>query len=255
MISIISPAKGFNKINLPEGLPSTELIYKDKTLELIDILKSFSASDISTLMKTSEDISILNFDRFQNFYTDKVKEHNALLFINGEAFKGIDAGTLSSSDLEFAQNNLRILSGLYGVIRPLDLIKEYRLEMGTKLQNPVGKDLYSFWKDTITENLMKEIESSEGDKILLNVASDEYSKSVNLKHISKTYPVITVAFKENKNGSYKVVGMYAKKARGQFIRYILQNKINTVSELKNFDVDGYSFNTDLSNSNTYIFTR
>lgn len=255
MLSIISPAKGFNKIPAPKNILSSNLLFEDKTRELIDILKKYDTDSLSKLMKTSEEISILNVSRFNNFYTDKVESHNAILFINGEAYKGLDAKSLTSSDLNFAQESLVILSGLYGVIRPLDLIKEYRLEMGTKLPNSLGKDLYSFWKESITDYLIKNLENTSGDKVLLNVASDEYSKAVNLKKINTTYPVVTVSFKENKNGSFKVIGMYAKKARGQFIKYIIQNKINTISAAKEFSIDNYSFNEALSDENNIVFTR
>lgn len=255
MISIISPAKGFIKIPLAYDIKSSDAIFKDETKNLIDILQQFSIEEISSLMKTSEQISLLNYNRFKNFYNNNLQEHNALLYINGEAFKGIDASTLNDKDLLFAQDNLRILSGLYGIIRPLDKIKEYRLEMGTKLNNPNGKDLYSYWKNTLTNKIIEEIEFSSGDKVLLNVASDEYSKSLDLKAINNKFPVITISFKENKNGSFKVIGMYAKKARGQFIRYIIQNKIKTVTEIKNFNIDGYSLNNNLSNESCLVFTR
>ena len=248
MISIISPAKGFFKIPCPDNITSTDCIFKDKTKELIDILQTYTTEDISTLMKTSEDISTLNFNRFQNFYTNNINEHIALLFISGEAYKAIDSSTLSYKDLTFAQDNLRILSGLYGLIRPLDIIKEYRLEMGTKLKNNFGKDLYSFWKESLTNELLRELDNTTGDKILLNVASEEYSKSIDLKAINKHYPVVNVHFKENKNGNFKVIGMYAKKARGQFIRFILQNQIEALVDVK-------KFNIDLSDEKNLIFTR
>lgn len=255
MISIIAPAKGFIEIPQIEGIKPTELIFKNEIKILIDILKQLNSDEISTLMKTSKEISDLNYERYQTFFDNNLKEHMALLYINGEAYKGIDASTLNADDLNFAQNNLRILSGLYGVIKPLDMIKEYRLEMGTKLANNLGKDLYAYWKEKLTNILLDELHNTSGDKVLLNISSDEYSKSINLKSINKIYPVINISFKENKNGSFKVVGMYAKKARGQFVRYILQNKIEHLEETKGFNIDGYSFNEELSNENNFIFTR
>lgn len=255
MISIIAPAKGFIEIPQIEGIKSTELIFKDEIKILIDILKQLTSEEISTLMKTSKEISDLNYQRYQNFYDSSFKEHIALLYINGEAYKGIDSSTLNADDLNFAQDNLRILSGLYGIVKPLDMIKEYRLEMGTKLANNLGKDLYAYWKQKLTDILLEELNNTSGDKVLLNIASDEYSKSIDLKSINNIYPVVNISFKENKNGSFKVVGMYAKKARGQFVRFILQNRIDYLEETKKFNIDGYSFNKELSNESNFIFTR
>ncbi|MEG1703918.1 MAG: peroxide stress protein YaaA, partial [Niameybacter sp.] len=170
-------------------------------------------------------------------------------------YKGIEAEHLSDEAKNFIHEHICILSGLYGTIKPLECIKPYRLEMGTKLMNPVGKDLYAFWKEHLTQAVFKVLASTGGEQVLINLASDEYSKALNLKEISQTYPVIQVSFKEKKGDTYKVVGMYAKRARGRMVRYIGEGAIDTVEGIKRFDEEGYALNDDLSSETHLVFTR
>lgn len=164
----------------------------------------------------------------------------------------MDAYTFTQNDFEFAQKHLRILSGLYGILKPLDLMQAYRLEMGTRLDNDRGTNLYQFWGQTITDNINNSL-AQQGDEVLINLASTEYFKSVKPKTLNAT--VITPAFKDWKNGQYKMISFFAKKARGLMARYIIQNQISDVAQLKNFDVDGYGYNADLSTDAVPVFTR
>lgn len=254
MISIISPAKIFKKIELKEEHKETETIFKEKTSELVNILKGYSASDLSKLMKMSQELGEINYKRYNDFYNDN-DGHSGLIYFFGEAFKGIEAESLTLKNIEFAQEKILILSGLYGVIRPLDKIKEYRLEMGTKLENPLGKNLYSYWKSEVTNYILNELKETSGDKVLLNLASDEYSKVLDIKKIREEYKVITVEFKEKKGDEYKVIGMYAKKARGKMVRYIVDNEIDLINDIKSFNEEGYKFNEELSLNDKYVFSR
>ena len=255
MIVIMSPTKTFKDQCKQRELKGSELIFREESLELINMLKGYSEEELSKLMKMSLELSDLNFYRIKEFYTGNLKENYAIDFFYGEAFKGLNSEEISDEDLIYSQGILRILSGLYGVIRPLDKIKEYRLEMGTKFKNEKYKDLYAFWKEKLTKNIMDSIENSLGEKILVNLASDEYSKSLDLKGIGSKYGVVNIIFKENKDGKYKVVGTYAKKARGIMLRYIIQNRIETVEEIKGFNEERYEFNAELSNEEEWVFTR
>ena len=178
-----------------------------------------------------------------------------MLAFDGAVYRGIASESFDKKDLEFAQSNLRILSGLYGIIRPLDMIKEYRLEMGTKIKFKTYRNLYNYWEDKLTKFILEEIEKSYGDKVLINIASNEYSKVLDLKEINKVYKVINVEFKEKKGEEYKVVGTYAKKARGLLVNYIIKNKITNVEDIKLFDKDNYILNNELSSDTELIFTR
>lgn len=255
MIVIMSPTKTFREQCKQRELKGSELIFKEENLELINILKEYSEEDLSKLMKISLELSCLNVYRIKEFYSGNLKENYAIDFFYGEAFKGLNSEELSNEDLIYSQGVLRILSGLYGVIRPLDIIKEYRLEMGTKFKNEKYKDLYTFWKEKITINIMEDIENSLGENILVNLASDEYSRALDFKKINSKYGIVNIVFKENKNGQYKVVGTYAKKARGLMLRYIIQNRIETVEKIKEFNADRYRFNEELSNEKELVFTR
>ena len=201
-------------------------------------------------MSISDKLSKLNFDRFQAFSTPFTLSNakQALLAFKGDVYNGIDAPSLSSDDLEFAQQHLRMLSGLYGVIRPLDLIQAYRLEMGTKLKNSQGKNLYEFWGDQIS-NILNEDES----EVIINLASNEYFKGIDKKSLNAK--IINIAFKELKNDTYKIIGIYAKRARGLMVNYMIKNRLTDPELLKNFNVEGYQFRQAMSDDLTWVFTR
>ena len=255
MLMIISPAKTFDLSKENIAGVSGEIRFKEETKELIEILKGYSKSELSLLMKMSDKLAVENFERYEKFYTDDIKSKEAILSFDGAVFKGIKVESFSKDDLLFINDNLRILSGLYGVIKPLDKIKEYRLEMGTKLGNPKGKTLYKYWENKLTNCILEEIKNSSNEKVLINLASNEYSKALNLKEISKKYKVLNVEFKELRGEEYKVVGTYAKRARGLMVNYIVKNKITSVNDIKSFVEDGYKLNEKLSSENELIFTR
>ena len=249
MLAVISPSKtqDFTKTDIVKYSQTRQA---KQTLELIDILKLKSKDDIAKLMSISEKLANLNFDRFQEF-SNEFNLNNAkqaILAFKGDVYNGIDAPSLTADDLDFAQENIRMLSGLYGVIRPLDLIQPYRLEMGTKLANPKGKNLYEFWGDGISKVL--NIDESE---TLINLASNEYFKGIDKKSLNAN--IIDIVFKENKNGKYKVIGIYAKHARGLMVNFIIKNRINNAEKLKEFNTEDYTFNTNISDEKTWVFTR
>jgi cytoplasmic iron level regulating protein YaaA (DUF328/UPF0246 family) len=217
---------------------------------LVNILKGKTQDEISNLMSISDKLSKLNFDRFQTFATPFTLRNakQALLAFKGDVYNGIDAPSLSQEDLEFAQDSVRMLSGLYGVIRPLDLIAPYRLEMGTRLVNSKGKNLYEFWGDQIS-NVLNDDES----EVIINLASNEYFKGIDKKALNAK--IINIAFKELKNDKYKIIGIYAKRARGLMVNYIIKNRLIKPESLKAFDVEGYQFREELSDTLTWVFTR
>ncbi len=254
MITILSPAKSLNfksktqtnKYSIPEYLDQSEILIKE--------LRSYSPKDLKSLMKISDALGELNFIRYQNWIPDHNLDNSrqAAFAFNGEAYNGLDALNFSQQDLHFAQDNLRILSGLYGILRPLDLIQPYRLEMGIKLIVNGFKDLYSFWGDQITKSLKKELSIHEHPYIV-NLASNEYSKSTKLENFKSK--VITPLFKEYRNNQYKTIVVYAKKARGMMARFIIENKLQAPEDLKHFDMSGYGYSEELSTENEWIFTR
>ncbi|MBC6003749.1 YaaA family protein [Paeniclostridium hominis] len=255
MITIISPATTMNfdrNVDIKFSKP-----FFDKDIKkLIDILKSLDIIEIGNFMNLSDDLANLNYDRYKILGTDKSKYLQAILAFDGQVFNCINVDDFNDDDFEFANNHLRIMSGLYGILKPFDLIQSYRLEMKAKLKNELGNDLYKFWKNKLTSYLYDEL-LNQNDKTLVNLASNEYSKAINLKSLSKDFNIINIEFKdyrENSN-SYKVIGLYSKKARGYLTRYIIKNKIDNINELKNFNYDGYVFNNELSDSNNFIFTR
>lgn len=254
MLILISPSKSldFSNNNKTEINSKAKFTYQSE--ELINILKQLSTEDISKLMKISPKLSQLNYERYQvwqlPFSTANAKQ--ALLAFTGEVYTGIDVESFSEEDFNQAQDCLRILSGLYGLLKPLDLIQAYRLEMGIKLENDKGNTLYHFWKNTISEEINNTLENSNKEYIV-NLASNEYFKAVDTKQMSK--PIITPIFKDYKNGEYKIISFYAKKARGLMCKYIIQNKINTIEDLKLFHEEGYLYNDKLSTGMNICFTR
>lgn len=253
MIAIISPAKTLD-FDTPTGELYTQPRLPKPTQELIDVLQTKSSQDIQSLMSLSENLATLNVNRYQSFK----KRHNlknskqCVYAFKGDVYIGLDAYTLKENDIEFAQDHLRILSGLYGLLRPLDLIQPYRLEMGTRLTFDSHKSLYDYWEDQIANLLNKDLKK-QGDNVLVNLASNEYFKSVKRKSLKAK--IINVEFKDFKNGQFKVISFFAKKARGMMSRYIIQNKINQVEALKGFDTDGYYYDAQESTPENLLFKR
>lgn len=254
MITILSPAKtlDFDTPSIIEKKSSP--IFMKESNELIKILKNLSIPEIEDLMSVNHDIASLNHYRFQN-WQEKASPENGkqnILAFSGEVYRGLDANSLSEEDLLFAQDNLVVLSGLYGILRPLDIIQPYRLEMGTKLKNKSGSNLYNFWKEKLNKK-MNELIDNSGTQTLINLASNEYFKALNPKNIE--HEIITPVFKELKGNNYKVVTVYAKKARGLMARFIVKQRIRKPEDIKGFDLEGYHFNHDLSTEKEWLFTR
>lgn len=254
MLLILSPAKSLDYETKPHCNFSSEYRFIDESKKLVDVLKNFKPDELENLMGISSKLSELNYNRFQSwiFPFEKENSKQALFAFKGDVYSGLDAYSLNNEDIEFAQNSLRILSGLYGLLRPLDLILPYRLEMSTKLKVNEYKNLYEFWENKIGALLNNDLEENN-HKVLLNLASNEYFKSIVKKNI-KT-PIISPEFKNYKNGQYKTISIYAKKARGLMTRFIIKNNISNPEDLKAFDLDGYYFNNQLSSDLKPVFTR
>ncbi len=254
MITILSPAKNLNFKGEAQTKKYSLAEYTSHSAELIGELKKYSPGNLRELMGISDGLGELNFIRFQNWKAEHTPENSrqAILAFNGEVYNGLKASTLSQEQLLFAQDHLRILSGLYGILRPLDLIQPYRLEMGTKLAVQEYKNLYSFWNGIISSALQTEL-SNHKEPYLVNLASNEYAKATIPESFGKH--LITPVFKENKNDEYKVITVYAKKARGLMARFIIENEINKPSDLKAFDLEGYGYSAKLSTASEWIFTR
>ncbi len=254
MLIVISPAKTLDYESPLKTKVFTEPDYLDYSQRLINRLRNLSALDIAELMKVSAKIAELNFDRYEAWKKpfNPANARQAVLAFKGDVYTGLDAGSFKSADFKFAQQHLRILSGLYGLLRPLDLMQPYRLEMGTKLETDSGRNLYEFWGSVITEGLNKQLKKIKSN-VLVNLASNEYFKAVKPKELNAE--IITPAFKEYKNGEYKMIGIYAKKARGLLSRYIIQNRLDDVEDIKSFSEEGYRFNKKLSKGNNWVFTR
>lgn len=248
MFIILSPAKKLNTNCQFDEENISYLQFQQETFILNKILKRKSIQELKDLMSISENIAKLNYERNQNFSEEFTLKNSypALFLFDGEAYNGLDASSFSEQDLEFAQKHLRILSGLYGLIRPLDLIQEYRLEMGTKLNNDKGNNLYKFWQSKLTQFFNNELSKSP-TPFIINLASNEYSKAIDLKKIN--YPKVTVNFKENKNGKKQTIMVYAKNARGKMANFIIKNKIQDIESIKNFNLDGYMFDNSNQSNN------
>ena len=254
MISIVSPAKSLNFDASCSIKMYSQCSFLSDSQLLVNDLKKYSPEQISDLMKVSDKLGLLNADRYKNWSLpfNKGNSKQAVFAFQGDVYQGLEIDSFSPDDLIYAQDYFRILSGLYGLLKPLDLIQPYRLEMGTSFKNKRGKNLYEFWNSRITELLNKELELSKS-KYLLNLASNEYYKVIQPKSLNTT--VITPVFKDWKNGEYKIISFFAKKARGMMAAYQLKNKINNPEELKSFNTAGYTFNDDMSKGNELVFTR
>ena len=252
MLMLVSPAKTLDyETELPiQDFTQPELL--SDAQELIDQLKKLTPVDVAKLMKLSDKLADLNVGRFahwkQPFNTDNARP--AVYAFKGDVYTGLDAYSFTKKDMKFAQKHFRMLSGLYGLLKPLDLMQPYRLEMGTKFENKRGANLYEFWGNIITDKLNSEMKKGE---VLLNLASNEYFKSVNKKALNAD--IITPVFKDEKNGQYKIISFYAKKARGLMAAYVIKNQIKDVQEIKQFDTAGYRFSESLSKPTEWVFIR
>ncbi|MBU2886311.1 peroxide stress protein YaaA [Gilvimarinus agarilyticus] len=254
MLMVISPAKTLDfetpavtdKSSTPDFLKDSRALIKE--------LRELSPADISGLMSISDKLGLLNFDRFQAFKTPFTAKNakQAVLAFQGDVYTGLNAEAFKARDFDFAQKHLRILSGLYGLLRPLDLIQPYRLEMGTKFRNARGDNLYQFWGESLTQALNQQL-AEQNSHTLINLASNEYFKAVKPKQLDAD--IITPVFKDWKNGQYKIISFFAKKARGMMSAYIIANRIKDAEQIKAFDMDGYAFDPELSSQRDWVFTR
>jgi len=254
MLTVISPAKTLDYDTKPVTERFTLPQYLDDSQELIQQLRDLSPAQISELMHLSDKLAGLNAARFGSWTPDftPANAKQALLAFKGDVYTGLDAESLGEDDFSYAQDHLRMLSGLYGLLRPLDLMQPYRLEMGTKLANARGKDLYAFWGTRISEWLNQAL-AEQGDDVLLNLASNEYFSAV--KRSALNARVINVDFKDWKNGQYKIISFYAKKARGMMSRFVIQQRISDPEQLKRFDVQGYYYSAEQSRADHLVFLR
>jgi len=254
MLMVISPAKTLDYESPLATSRFTQPALLEKSQQLIDVARDLSPAQIASLMGISDKLAHLNADRFSQwqppFSPDNARQ--AILAFKGDVYTGLQAETFSEADFDFAQIHLRMLSGLYGLLRPLDLMQPYRLEMGIKLANPAGKDLYSFWGDLLTQKLNDAL-AEQGDDVLINLASDEYFKAIKPKQLNAE--LVKPVFLDEKNGKFKVISFYAKKARGLMSRYVIEKRLTKPTQLKKFDVDGYFFDAAESKGNELVFKR
>jgi len=254
MLTVISPAKTLDFDTPPTTRKATQPRFLERSAELVADARGLNPADIRELMGVSEQIAELNHRRFMNwglpFSLDNAKQ--AVLAFRGDVYTGLDADTLSSAQLGFAQKHLRILSGLYGLLRPLDLIQPYRLEMGLKFANRGGRNLYEFWGDVIGAELNRELKKS-GSNVMVNLASNEYFQAVRPRTLDAE--IITPVFKDLKGGKYKIISFYAKKARGQMARFIIERELTEPADLKKFRTGGYRYNKAESSARELVFTR
>ena len=254
MISVVSPAKSLNFTDSSSVKIYSQCAFLEDSQILVTDLKKHTPKQIADLMNVSDKIAALNADRFKNWSLpfDESNAKQAAFAFQGDVYQGLEIDSFSEENLIYAQDHFRILSGLYGLLKPLDLIQAYRLEMGTSFQNKRGKNLYKFWNNIITKQLNKDLEISKSE-YLLNLASNEYYKVIQPKFLNAT--IITPVFKDWKNGQYKIISFFAKKARGMMASYQLKNKINNPEDLKSFNTEGYTFNDEMSKGNQLVFTR
>ena len=249
---VISPAKSLDYTTVLPTQRFTEPQFLDKTNTIQKTLKKKKPKQLMELMDISEKLADLNWQRNQDWVLPFTPENArpAVYAFNGDVYTGLDAYTIPTDKLDVLQDQLRILSGLYGILRPLDLMQEYRLEMGTSIAIGAKKNLYEFWKKTITDALNKELTK---DELFINLASNEYFSAVDTKALK--VPVITPEFKDYKDGKLKMISFFAKKARGLMVRYIIDTNAKTIEDLKGFNYEGYAFDANLSKGNTLVFTR
>ena len=254
MITVISPAKSLNYDDKSAIAYSSEARMLDESEKLMKVLKKKSPKKLMDLQGISENLGQLNFERNQVWQTPLIAEQSkqALFAFTGDVYVGFNAETLNENQVDHTQSHLRILSGLYGVLRPFDMMMPYRLEMGTSLKTTRGKNLYEFWKDRITDLINEDLKEANTN-LLLNLASNEYFKSINTKKLNAE--VISPSFLDWSNGKYKVLSFFAKKARGMMARFVIDHQISKPDDLRGFDVEGYLFDEELSKENKPVFTR
>ena len=249
MLVVVSPAKKLN-MSLVQGLNVSEPYFKENVDELVNVVRDLSLKELEKLMDISTNLAELNKKRFNEFGNQQKKA--AAFAFAGDTYKGLSVEKLEKNDLEFAQKHLRIISGLYGLLRPLDEIEPYRLEMGSKLKGKHGSSLYEYWGNKISENLNQHAKTI-GSEILINCASNEYFNAIDTNNLSLR--VITPVFMESKNGKEKIISFYAKNARGAMARFIIQNRLQSEEDLKKFDLDGYVYNAEKSSEGKLVFIR
>ena len=254
MIIVLSPAKTLDYEFEASGSHSVP-DFLSHSSKLIKQLKTKEPKDIASLMGLSDKLATLNYDRYQSWTAAKKVSKDtkpSMLVFKGDVYQGLEADTLSKSEISFAQKHIRILSGLYGILRPLDLMKPYRLEMGTKLKTSEGKDLYEFWGDKIQKNILNDLKKHKSD-LIINLASKEYFSV--LGKMPEYINVVSPTFKDYKNGKYKIISFYAKKARGTMAKWVIQNKVKDFEDLINFDLNGYKYSKAESTASTPVFLR
>ncbi|MGK5037746.1 peroxide stress protein YaaA [Janthinobacterium sp. LB3P118] len=252
MLIVLSPAKSLDLETPPTTSLHSTPDFLDHSAQLIARMREFSPAEVGSLMGISDALSALNVARYASWTPKLAEARQAIMAFNGDVYAGFEARSLQPAQLDYAQSRVRILSGLYGLLRPLDLIHPHRLEMGTRLSTARGKDLYAFWGDTITNGLNRTAKE-QGAKVLVNLASEEYFKSVKPRQLD--VPVIAPVFEDWKNGKYKIISFYAKRARGMLARYAAVNQIRDPQQLKQFDVDGYAYVPEASNDTSWVFRR
>lgn len=254
MLVVISPAKTLDYETALPSKKSTQPRLVSESKKLISVMCDYSSEELQKLMGVSEKIADLNVERFREWHLPFSPENArpAVFAFKGDVYEGLQAYNLKAADIEFTQKHLRILSGLYGVLRPLDLMQAYRLEMGIRLATPAGKNLYEFWGTQVTDLLNQDLKKQK-QKVVINLASNEYFKSVKKPLLDAE--IVTPQFRDWKNGQYKMISFFAKKARGMMSRYIIDNRLQGPDELKSFDVGGYAYNPEFSTDKDWVFTR
>jgi hypothetical protein len=254
MLILLSPAKNLSLDGAPSGLAATKPDFLKEARELAAAARALTPARLGKLMDISAKLAALNHERFQAFRGDGKSnaQKPAALTFNGDVYLGLDARTMSAADFAFAQDHVRILSGLYGLLRPLDAIEPYRLEMGADLKNPRGRTLYDFWGDAIAKAVNKTV-AAHDDKTIVNLASQEYFSAVAAEAL--TFPVVTASFKEEKDGKLRSLQFFAKRARGLMTRWAIDNRAARAEDLKDFSVDGYKFRPKESTERDWLFTR
>jgi cytoplasmic iron level regulating protein YaaA (DUF328/UPF0246 family) len=254
MLLLLSPAKKLLKVEKPYNNETTEPYFLKESSVLAQLMKSKSVKELATLMNLSQDLAVLNYERYQQFHLKSIapESYPAVFLFQGDVYQGLEADTWQRDDLRYSQKHLRILSGLYGLLNPLDRIQAYRLEMGVRLENPRGATLYDFWKSDVTNALNKQL-ALQANPMLINLASTEYSKVVDQKKLD--YPFITINFYEQKNHKIKMIGIYSKKARGLMAQFIIRNQIDNLNQLKEFNHLGYCFRGETSSDLHLDFIR
>ncbi len=254
MLMLLSPSKTLNMDAEGAVTNATQPRLLEESKKLIKVAKGYSADDIKRLMKVSDKIAALNYERFQNFNTPFTAENATpcVLAFKGDVYDGLDAESLDAKSIDYTQAHLRILSGLYGLLRPKDLMQAYRMEMGRKIETAKAKDLYHFWGEQITDLINEDAKASKAAAVL-NLASNEYFKAV--KPAKLITPLITAHFKEKRGSEYKVLGLYAKRARGMMARYVIEHRIESVDALCNFTEGGYYYASELSDEKNLVFVR